>query len=366
MMLPGRATGLYVRLFHAFVPPCGRMEIKMTDIMLGGTVVPLGVMLAPMAGASDLAMRTVCRSHGVGFAVTEMVSAKAMSYGDRKTARLAAVRDGDTPLAVQLFGHDPDTMARAAYEVATSSYAYCEGVNAPAAIDINMGCPAPKIVKNGDGSALMRDPELAGRVLSACVRAVEGTGVPVTLKLRAGWRGNINAAEIARIAEAAGVSMIVVHGRTREQMYAPPVDLGIIAEVKRAVGIPVIGNGDISTASDALRMAEETGCDGVAVGRGALGNPWIFREIAAAVQGVDYTPPTAEERCVTAVWHARLLVADKGERIGTFEARKHLAWYIHGMEGAPARRDRIMRAETLPEMESIVMELTDPENKKGF
>lgn len=333
----------------------------MTDIMLGGTVIPHGVMLAPMAGASDFAMRTVCRSCGAGFAVTEMVSAKAMSYGDRKTARLAAVREGDTPLAVQLFGHDPETMARAAYEVATSSYAYCEGGSAPAAIDINMGCPAPKIVKNGDGSALMRDPELAGHVLVACVRAVEGTGVPVTLKIRAGWRDNVNAVEIARIAEAAGVSMIVVHGRTREQMYAPPVDLDIIAAVKRAVGVPVIGNGDIYTSSDALKMTEATGCDGVAIGRGTLGNPWIFREIAAAVSGGEYAPPTAEERCETAIRHARLLVADKGERIGTFEARKHFAWYIHGMEGAPARRDRIMRAVTLGEMESIVRELVDPE-----
>ena len=329
----------------------------MGDIVIGGCVIPNGVMLSPMAGASDLAMRTMCRAHGAGYAVTEMVSAKAMSYGDRKTARLAAIRTGDTPLAVQLFGHDPETIAAAAAAVSESSYAFCESTEPPAAIDINMGCPAPKIVKNKDGSALMREPELAGRVIRACVRAVERAKVPVTVKIRAGWNDNKNAVLIAKIAEAEGAALVVVHGRTREQMYAPPVDRGIIADVKRAVSIPVIGNGDIYTAADALSMLEETGCDGVAVGRGALGNPWIFEEINAALDGGEYAPPSAEERIGEAIRHAGLLVADKGERIGTFEARKHLAWYIHGMEGAPSCRDRIMRAETLPEMTEIVREL---------
>lgn len=324
----------------------------MNDICLGRTVIPNGVMLAPMAGASDYAMRTVCRAHGAGYAVTEMVSAKALMYGGRKTAALAAVRAGDEPLAVQIFGHDPETMAKAAGELAVS-------VNAPAAIDINMGCPAPKIVKNGDGAALMKDTALIGRIVSACVRAAEMCGVPVTVKLRAGWNECRNAPEAARAAEAAGASLIVIHGRTREQMYAPPVDLSVIADVKRAVSVPVVGNGDIASAADAARMIDVTGCDGVAIGRGALGNPWIFGEIGAFARNEEYTPPTVRERCLTAISHARLLVADKGERVGVYEARKHFAWYIHGIEGAPACRDRIMRSATLSEMEAAVLELAE-------
>lgn len=326
----------------------------MKDITLGETVIPLGIMLAPMAGAADLAMRTVCRDHGAGYAVTEMVSAKAMTYGDRKTARLAAVRRGDTPLAVQLFGHDPVTMAKAARAVAEGSYAFCESDCPPAAIDINMGCPAPKIVKNGDGAALMKDPALAGRVITACVRAAEPFRIPVTVKIRAGWEGNVNAPMIARIAEDSGAALIVVHGRTREQMYAPPVDLSVIADVKRSVGIPVVGNGDILTAEDAEKMEAVTGCDGVAIGRGALGDPWIFDRLIAAAKRIPYVQPTVRERCETAITHARLLVADKGERIGTFEARKHFAWYIHGIKGAPAFRDRIMRSTSLSEMEDAI------------
>lgn len=331
----------------------------MTDITLGKTAIPLGIMLAPMAGAADLAMRTICRDHGAGYAVTEMVSAKAMSYGDKKTARLAAVRDGDTPLAVQIFGHEPETMASAAYRIATASYAHCECSNLPAAIDINMGCPAPKIVKNGDGSALMRSPALAGSVIAACVRALEGTGIPVTVKIRAGWNDNVNAVEIAKLAEDAGASLVVVHGRTREQMYAPPVDLSVIADVKRSVKIPVIGNGDIYTAADAHRMMTETGCDGVAIGRGALGNPWIFEELTAMASGADFAPPSPRERVAEAIRHSELLLADKGDRIGTFEARKHIAWYIRGISGSPACRDRIMRAATLDEMKSVILELAE-------
>ncbi len=331
----------------------------MQDIRLGNTVIPNGVMLAPMAGASDYAMRTVCRAHGAGYAVTEMVSAKAMMYGDRKTAALAAVRDGDVPLAVQLFGHDPETMAKAAGLTASGEYAFSSSDHAPAAIDINMGCPAPKIVKNGDGAALMKDTALIERIVSACVRAAEPHGVHVTVKMRAGWNGCRNAPEAARAAEAAGASLIVIHGRTREQMYAPPVDLSVIADVKRAVGVPVVGNGDIASAADAARMIDVTGCDGVAIGRGALGNPWIFREIGAFARNEEYTPPTVRERCLTAISHARLLVADKGERVGVFEARKHFAWYIHGIEGAPACRDRIMRSATLSDMEAAVLELAE-------
>ncbi len=331
--------------------------LGMKDIVLGSITIPHGVMLAPMAGASDLAMRTVCRAHGVGYAVTEMVSAKAMWFGDKKTARIAAVKNGDSPLAVQLFGHEPDIMANAARAVAGGTYAFCESDRKPAAIDINLGCPAPKIVKNGDGSALMKSPELARKIVRACVLAAEPFGVPVTVKLRAGWEGNVNAPLIAKIAEDAGAALIVIHGRTKEQMYSPPVDFSVIADVKRAVKIPVVGNGDIASAEDAVRMEEATGCDGIAIGRGALGNPWIFDSIFAAADGREYLPPTVAARCRTAIAHARLLVADKGERVGTFEARKHFAWYIHGIKGAPAARDRIMRSVTLSEMEAAVNEL---------
>ena len=320
----------------------------MKDIILGGTVIKNGVMLAPMAGATDHAMRRICRDHGLSYAVTEMVSAKAMDHGDKKTWRLAMIRPDDPPLAVQIFGSDPDSMARAAVSL-VDTYGK-NGTSSPAAIDINMGCPVPKIVKNGDGSALMKDPALAGKIIAACVRTLEGTGVPVTVKIRAGWESNRNAVEIARIAQDAGASLIVVHGRTREQMYSPPVDKDIIAEVKAAVDIPVIGNGDIRSFADAESMVASTGCDGIAVGRGALGNPWIFEEINARAAGEEWTPPSYGERIAEAERHVRLLVEDKGVHIGVMESRKHLGWYIHGMRGAPAVRDRIMRAETLDDM----------------
>ena len=320
-------------------------------IPLGGRVIKNGVMLAPMAGATDHAMRVICRGHGMEYSVSEMVSAKAMSHDDKKTRRLYEIRDDDGMMGVQIFGSDPETMARAARTLA-------EGTpNRPAAIDINMGCPVPKIVKNGDGSALMRSPKLAADIVRACAHALEGTGIPVTVKIRAGWEGNKNAVEVAKRVEDAGVSMITVHGRTREQMYSPPVDLEIIADVKDAVSAPVVGNGDVRSWRDAVEMLDKTGVDGIAIGRGALGNPWIFEEINAHMNGVDWTPPTPAERIAEAIKHAELLVADKGGRIGLFESRKHLAWYIHGMRGAPEARDRIMRAETLDEMRDILLSM---------
>lgn len=336
----------------------------MPDIKLGCAIIKDGVMLAPMAGASDHAMRTVCREHGLSYAVTEMVSAKAMMYRDRKTSKLAAIADDDRELAVQIFGSDPDTMASAARELATASYPGCETKNRPLAIDINMGCPVAKIVKNGEGSALMKTPELAERIVYVCARALEGTGVPLTVKIRAGWetaKTGKNAAELAKRLEAAGAELICIHGRTREQFYAPTVDLDIIRDVKRAVAVPVIGNGDINSAADAIKMMEYTGCDGVAVGRGALGNPFIFDEIHSALSGGTYTPPTVKERLDCAVRHTQLLLADKGELIGTLESRKHFAWYIRGMRGATACRDRIMRSESHAEMVEIIYTLIGEE-----
>ncbi len=332
----------------------------MADILIGNTLIKNGIMLAPMAGATDHAMRVMCRRYGLGYAVTEMVSAKAMMYRDRKTAILARIPDGDTPLAVQIFGSEPELMASAARELATASYPDCETDNRPAAIDINMGCPVAKIVKNGEGSALMKTPELAEAIVSACARALEGTGVPLTVKMRAGWDTaptGKNAPELAKRLEAAGAELICIHGRTREQFYAPSADYGIIREVKRAVSVPVIGNGDVTSADDAKRMLEETGCDGVAVGRGALGNPFIFGEIACAIEGKEYIPPSVAERLAAAVEHTEMLIQNKGERIGVLESRKHFAWYIHGLKGAGAVRDRIMRSESHAEMVTILYEL---------
>lgn len=332
----------------------------MADIILGNTVIKNGIMLAPMAGATDHAMRVMCRRHGLDFAVTEMVSAKAMMFHDRKTAVLARIEDGDTPLAVQIFGSDPEIMASAARELALSSYPGCETGNIPAAIDINMGCPVAKIVKNGEGSALMKEPELAERIVSACVKALDGTGVPLTVKMRAGWETaptGKNAPELAKRLEAAGAALICIHGRTREQFYAPSADYDIIKQVKKAVSVPVIGNGDVISAADAVRMTEETGCDGVAVGRGALGNPFIFDEISCALSGKPYSPPSVKERLDTAVEHTEMLIADKGGRVGVLESRKHFAWYIRGLKGATQIRDRIMRTETHAEMVEILYEL---------
>lgn len=337
----------------------------MPDIKLGNINIRDGVMLAPMAGATDHAMRTVCRLHGLGYATTEMVSAKAMMFRDKKTARLALVEDGDTPLAVQIFGSDPEIMANAARELATASYPGCKTKNIPAAIDVNMGCPVAKIVKNGEGSALMKDPLLAEKIVKACVRALDGTGVPLTVKIRAGWETaptGKNAPELAKRLEAAGAALICIHGRTREQFYAPSADLDVIRAVKAAVSMPVIGNGDVTSGAEAKKMMEYTGCDGVAVGRGALGNPWIFDEIGKTLSGEEFVPPSVNERLACAVAHTELLIKDKGELIGTLEARKHFAWYIKGLYGATSVRDRIMRAETHGEMVKILYELSESEN----
>ncbi len=337
----------------------------MPDTVLGNTVIKGGVMLAPMAGATDHAMREISRRFGLAYATTEMVSAKAMMFRDKKTARLAVIEDGDTPLAVQIFGSDPEIMAAAARELATASYPGCRTANIPAAIDVNMGCPVAKIVKNGEGSALMKEPLLAERIVKACVRALEGTGVPLTVKMRAGWETaptGKNAPELAKRLEAAGAALICIHGRTREQFYAPSADLDVIRAVKAAVSVPVIGNGDVLTGADAKRMMEYTGCDGVAVGRGALGNPWVFDEIGKTLAGEEFTPPTVDERLATAVMHTELLIKDKGELIGTLESRKHFAWYIKGLRGATSVRDRIMRAETHGEMVKILYELTEEQD----
>lgn len=284
--------------------------------------------MAPMAGVADLAVRTLAREHGACYAVGEMTSAKGIAMGSQKSAELLET-DKERPFAVQLFGVDPACMRIAAREAAKRN---------PDIIDINMGCPAPKIVGGGAGSALLKNLKLAAEVAKAAVEGAEG--IPITAKIRKGYEaGDDVAVEAAKILEQQGIAAITVHGRTRSQMYSPPVDIGCIGRVKAAVSVPVIGNGDIFTASDAKNMFEVTGCDLVMVGRGALGNPWLFDEINAIMRGEDAPErPTVEERLNTMRREIELLIADKGERVGFREARKHVAWYMTGLHGAAQLR----------------------------
>jgi len=306
------------------------------------------VLLAPMAGVTDYAFRRLCLEQGAEFVVSEMISAKAMHFKDSKTAQLARLRSHEAPCAVQIFGHEPDIMAEAAASLSDGSYKGCISEIPPSAIDINMGCPVKKIVTNGEGSALMKKPELAYEVISA---VVSSTPLPVTVKIRAGWdEDNINAVQIAGLAEKAGAAAICVHGRTRDQLYRPPVNLDIIRDVKRSVSIPVIGNGGINCEDDALRMFEYTGCDAVMVARGALGNPWIFARIKNRALGREWLPLSDKEIIDCAVRHLELICEDKGEVTGVPEARKHIAWYVRGMKGAAALRCEVMRIDSLDEI----------------
>lgn len=320
-----------------------------------------GLFLAPLAGVSDRTFRRLARRFGAEYTTSEMVSAKALCYEQRstrpvsdarvRTAPLAAVMRDEAPMAVQLFGAEPEFMAEAARLLESGEYRGAVGEIPPVAIDVNMGCPMTKIVGNGEGSALMKDPPLAARIVRAMCDAV---GLPITVKIRAGWDdSNRNAVEMAKRLEDAGAAMICVHGRTRQQMYAPSADWEIIKRVKEAVNVPVVGNGDIFSAADAIRMLSTTGCDGVMIARGAQGNPWIFSEVRAALEGKDYTPPTLCERLAVAREHAANLVTLKGERIGIAESRKHMAWYLHGVRGAASARASIMQADTLDDIDRI-------------
>ena len=318
---------------------------------IGETVLANGLMLAPMAGVTDAPCRAICRAHGADYTVTEMISAKALWYHDKKTAVLARISADEMPCAVQIFGSEPEIMAYAA-KVLSAPDTPCTRI--PAAIDINMGCPMPKIVNNGEGSALMKNPVLAGKIIEA-VRAA--THLPVTVKIRAGWDSSSkNCVEVAKIAASLGVACIVVHGRTRAQLYAPPVDLDSITAVRQAVdaSVPVVGNGDIYCAADARHMRQTTECDGVMIARGVYGNPWIFDEIIADMAGTSYTPPTAYERLSTAMEHLHLLIAQKGDYIGVQEGRKHLAWYTKGFPGSASLRAEIMKAATPEEMSALL------------
>ncbi|MBR2473478.1 MAG: tRNA dihydrouridine synthase DusB [Clostridia bacterium] len=314
-------------------------------LKIGNIEIKNGLALAPMAGITDVSFRKLCIRYGASLTVSEMISAKGVYYKDKKTAALAASSDGESPFALQLFGSDPEIMGIAAEQLLTINPAID-------IFDINMGCPMPKITGNGDGCSLMRNPELAGRVVKAVVNA---TNAPVTVKMRTGWdKTSINAPLIAQICEANGASAICVHGRTREQLYKPPIDVETIRKVKKSVRIPVFANGGVYTGEDAVKLLRETECDGIAIGQGAMGNPFLFKECVAAIENKGYIAPTTDEILKIATEHVCLLCEDKGEYIGVREARKHLGWYIKGMSGAAEARRAINASETKEELFSVL------------
>ncbi len=316
---------------------------------IGNITIENNTALAPMAGVTDLAFRQLCREMGCGLLYTEMVSAKAILYKNKNTFPLLDTAPAEHPIAVQIFGSDADIMADMAAKLAEE--------RSFDIIDINMGCPVPKIVNNHEGSALMKNPKLVEQILDKMVKKVNK---PVTIKIRKGFdEQSVNAVEIAKIAEACGVSALAVHGRTREEYYSGTADYGIIAAVKRGVSIPVIGNGDIRSAADAKRMYETTGCDGIMIGRAARGNPWIFKEIASYFShGTVPERPTPEEIKAMILRHAELMVRYKGEYTGIREMRKHVAWYTTGMPHSAAVRNQVNRIESLAGLKEMLGSLT--------
>ncbi len=312
---------------------------------IGTVTIPSKVALAPMAGVTDLGFRTVCRELGAGYTVTEMVSAKALCYQDKKSIPLLELGEGEHPAAVQLFGSDPACMEQAAGIAAERSGADI--------IDINMGCPVPKVANSGDGSGLMRTPDLAVRVAEAVIRGAGGR--PVTVKFRLGWdKGSINCVEFARAMEEAGVSAVALHGRTKVQMYAGRANWDYIRAVKEALSIPVMANGDIFSAQDAVHILQYTGADLAMVGRGCFGNPWLFQQAAAALDGKPVPPlPPLAQRCDTAVRQFRLSARQKGEYIACLEARKHYSWYLKGVPYAGYYKEQISQISTMEDIDRI-------------
>ena len=316
---------------------------------LGNLEITEKAALAPLAGVADRAFRELCRGYGAAYTVCEMASAKGISLGDKKSAELLSITEPERPAGSQIFGNSPETMAIAAKKALEFN---------PDFIDINMGCPAPKVASSGGGALLMKDPILAANIVKA---VAEVSTVPVTVKMRSGWDdNNINAVELAKRCEDAGAAAITVHGRTKVQMYAPPVNTDIIRQVKQAISIPVIGNGDVVDGISAARLMEETGCDMVMVGRGALGRPWVFSQINAYLDHEVILPdPPVVERMRVMLKHIEALCEYKGERVGIREARKHAAWYTKGLHGAANYRARIGLISSIEELQQIALELIE-------
>ena len=323
-------------------------------VTIGGIEIKTPLALGPMAGVTDVAFRTICHELGAGLTCTEMVSAKALCYQDKKSIPLLSMGEGEHPSAAQIFGSDPVCMAEAAviaHEVSGADF-----------IDINMGCPVPKVANSGDGSGLMRTPELAARVVEAVVKSAN---CPVTVKIRLGWdKGSINCVEFAKEMERAGAAAVAVHGRTRNQMYAGVANWDYIREVKNALTIPVIANGDVFKPEDAVRILKYTGADMAMIGRGIFGNPWLFAQCKAALAGEEIPPmPPLAERCETAVRQFELATANKGEKVACLEARRHYAWYLKGIPYAGYWKEQIVKITTLEDVykitKGIQRELTD-------
>ncbi|WP_250675600.1 tRNA dihydrouridine synthase DusB [Paraclostridium ghonii] len=316
---------------------------------IGNVTLDNKVFLSPMAGVTDLPFRLICKEQDCGMLYTEMINAKALCYDDQNTKKMLKIEEEEHPVAVQIFGSDPNFMGKAA-EILNE---YPNEI-----LDINMGCPAPKVVKNGDGSALMKNPKLAEEVLKSVVKKSKK---PVTLKIRKGWDdNNINAVEIAKIAEACGISALAIHGRTREQYYSGKADWDIIAKIKENINIPVIGNGDVFEVEDAINMINKTNCDAIMIGRGAQGNPWIFKRINHYMKTGEILPePSGEEKINTALKHLKLAVDEHGEYVAVREMRKHIAWYLKGLRGSARLRDEINKIESYEEVVNKLRDYVD-------
>lgn len=310
---------------------------------IGNVFLDNNIILAPMAGVSDLPFRLLCHREGAGLVCMEMISAKAIYYNNKNTEELLKIHPDEGKVSLQLFGNDPKIMSEMAKRIEERPFSI---------LDINMGCPVPKVVNNHEGSALMKNPDLVYEIVRSISEAISK---PVTVKIRKGFdEDHVNAVEVARAAEAGGAKAVAVHGRTREQYYSGTADWSIIKEVKESVSIPVIGNGDITDGESAKRMLDETGCDGIMIGRAAEGNPFIFREINAYLQGKEYNAPSPDEIKKTIIEHANLQLKYKGEYIGIREMRKHLSWYIKGFEGAAGLRKKINEMTDMDELLYVV------------